>query len=244
MTTAVALGAGAVLVAALLGGATGFGTGLVCAPLLLLIGFPLAEVVAVNLTVALLTRVAVAYRLREHIDWRRATLLILGSVPGIVLGRAVGHLIDASVLKVAAGLAAIAFAGYLFARPSGTGTAVSRLGGLVAGVSGGFLATTISFNGVPPVLWLSRTGAEPLAFVADLAVYFVVGNLLAVPLLLIDGSVPVSRLGGLLLAWVPVSLAGNALGLRLAGRLSRRVFRALTLGLVVVTGAATVATAW
>src|ERR1044071_9784017 len=103
------LGAGAVLVAALLGGATGFGTGLVCAPLLLLIGFPLAEVVAVNLTIALITRVAVAYRLREHIDWRRATLLILDSVPGIVLGRAVGHLIDASVLKVTAGLVAIAF---------------------------------------------------------------------------------------------------------------------------------------
>ncbi len=244
MTTAVLLGAGAVLVAALLGGATGFGTGLVCAPLLLLIGFPLAEVVAANLTIALFTRVAVAYRLREHIDRRRVTLLILGSVPGIVIGRAIGHLMDPSVLKMAAGLVAIAFAGYLFARPPGVATGGSRFGGLVAGASGGFLATSISFNGVPPVLWLSRTDAEPLAFVADLAVYFVVGNLIAVPLLLIDGSVPAYRLGGLLLAWLPVSLAGNALGLRLAGRLSRRVFRAVTLGLVVVTGAATVATAW
>lgn len=238
------LGAGAVLVAALLGGVTGFGAGLVGAPLLLLIGFPLAEVVAVNLTIALFTRVAVVYRLWEHIDWRRPTLLILGSVPGIVLGRAVGHLIDASVLKMAAGLVAIAFAGFLFVRPPNAGTASSRFGGLLAGASGGFLATTISFNGVPPVLWLSRTDAEPLAFVADLAVYFVVSSLLAVPLLLIDGSVPVFRLGGLLLAWLPVGLAGNALGLWLAGRLSKRVFRAVTLGLVVVTGAATVATAW
>src|SRR5215475_4325027 len=102
MATAVVLGAGAVLLAALLGGVTGFGTGLVLAPLLLLIGFPLAEVVAVNLTIALVTRVAVTYRLREHIDRRRVTLLILGSVPGIVLGRAVGHLIDATALKVAA----------------------------------------------------------------------------------------------------------------------------------------------
>jgi uncharacterized membrane protein YfcA len=244
VTTAVVLGSGAVLVAALLGGATGFGAGLVCVPLLLLIGFPLAEVVAANLTIGLFTRVAVAYRLREHIDRRRATLLILGSVPGIVLGRAVGQLIGASVLKVAAGLVAMAFAGYLFGRPPVAAAAGSRFGGLVAGASGGFLATTISFNGVPPVLWLSRTDAAPLAFVADLAVYFVAGNLMAVPLLLIGGSVPVHRLGGLLLVWLPVSLVGNALGLRLAGRLSRRVFRAVTLGLVIVAGAATVATAW
>jgi uncharacterized protein len=244
VTTAVVLGAGAVLVAALLGGATGFGAGLVSVPMLLLIGFPLAEVVAANLIIGLFTRVAVAYRLREYIDRRRVTLLVLGSVPGIVLGRAFGDLIAANVLKVAAGLLAIAFAGYLFVRVPPAAAGGSRFGGLVAGASGGFLATTISFNGVPPVLWLSRTDAAPLAFVADLAVYFVVGNLLAVPLLLIDGNVPANRLAGLLLVWLPVGLVGNALGLRLAGRLSRRVFRAVTLGLVIVAGAATVATAW
>jgi uncharacterized protein len=242
--TAVALGAGAVLLAALLGGATGFGAGLVCVPLLLLIGFPLGEVVAANLAIGLLTRVVVAHRLREHIDRRRAAVLVLGSIPGIVLGHAIGHLIDQTALKVAAGLIAMAFAGYLLGRPSTAAATGSRIGGLVAGATGGFLATTISFNGVPPVLWLSRMDGPPLAFVADLAVYFVAGNLVAVPLLLLDGTVSAHRLGGLLLAWLPVSLAGNAVGLRLAGRLPDQVFRGVTLGLVIVAGAATVVTAW
>jgi hypothetical protein len=242
--TALVLGAGAVFVAALLGGVTGFGYGLVSAPLLLLIGFSLADAVAANLTIGMLTRIAVWYRLRHQVDRRRAGTLVIGSVPGMLLGYGVGRLIDPTVLKVGAGLLAIVFALYLAVRPGTTDRSGSLLGGLAAGVSGGFLAMTTSFNGVPPVLWLSRLNIEPLGFIADLAVYFVVGGIIAIPLVLVDGAVTPYRLGVLLVGWLPVGLAGNAVGLRLAPRLPRRVFRWVTLGLVLVAGAATVATSW
>lgn len=231
------------MLAALLGGATGFGAGLVCVPVLLLVGFPLADVVATNLAIGLFTRLVVAYRLRAHIDRRRATTLVLGSIPGIALGYAIRGLLNPTVLKMAAGVLAVVFAAYLLRRPATNANTGSRLGGLFAGAGGGCLATTISFNGVPPVLWLSRTDTQPLAFVADLAVYFVAGNLIAVTLLVLDGAVPAHRLGTLLLAWLPVSLAGNTIGLRLARHLPGTAFRAITLGLVILAGAATVATA-
>jgi uncharacterized membrane protein YfcA len=129
-------------------------------------------------------------------------------------------------------------------RPATADTTGSAIGGLAAGATGGFLAVTTSFNGLPPVLWLSRMDTQPLGFIADLAAYFVIGNLIAIPLLLTDGTVPPHRLGLLLLVWLPSGLAANAVGLRLAPRLSQPVFRFTTLGLVLVAGAATVATAW
>jgi hypothetical protein len=242
--TALVIGAGAVFVAALLGGVTGFGYGLLSAPLLLLIGFSLVDVVVANLAIGMLTRIAVWYRLREHVDRRRAGALVIGSVPGMLLGHEVGRLIDPTVLKVGAGLLAIVFAVYLAARPASAGATGSRTGGLAAGAGGGFLAMTTSFNGVPPVLWLSRLNTQPLGLIADLAVYFVLGGLIAIPLLLSDGTVSPHRLGVLLLGWLPSGLAGNAVGLWVARRLSRRVFRLITLGLVLVAGAATVVTAW
>jgi hypothetical protein len=242
--TVLVLGAGAVFLAALLGGVTGFGYGLVSAPLLLLIGFSLADAVAANLAIGMVTRIAVWYRLRGYVDRRRAATLVIGSVPGLLLGHEVGRFIDATLLKVSAGLLAMVFALYLTLRPGQGDRSGSRIGGLAAGAGGGFLAMTTSFNGVPPVLWLSRLDTQPLGFIADLAVYFVVGGLIAMPLVLAGGTVSPHRLGVLLLGWLPTSLAGNAIGLRIAPRLPRRVFRLLTLGVVLVAGAATAATAW
>ena len=70
-----------VLAASFLGGVTGFGYSLVATPLLLLLGFPLPFVVTVNLALAFVTRIPVAYRFRANLDPRRVAGLIAGSVP-------------------------------------------------------------------------------------------------------------------------------------------------------------------
>ncbi|MCQ0007905.1 TSUP family transporter [Actinomadura madurae] len=82
--TQIVVGAAGIFLAALLGGATGFGFGLVAAPSLLAAGLPLREVVAANLAIALLTRLAAVPRLRRHLVWPRAARLIGGAVPGIL----------------------------------------------------------------------------------------------------------------------------------------------------------------
>ncbi|WP_255269783.1 TSUP family transporter [Actinomadura madurae] len=84
--TQIVVGAAGIFLAALLGGATGFGFGLVAAPSLLAAGLPLREVVAANLAIALLTRLAAVPRLRRHLVWPRAARLIGGAVPGILAG--------------------------------------------------------------------------------------------------------------------------------------------------------------
>lgn len=235
-----------VLAASALGGVTGFGFALVCTPLLLLAGLPLADVVVVNLTISGLTRVATVVRLRSFVNRRRAGWLVAGSVPGMVAGFLVRDTVDDAVLKVAAGVVAVLVAAYLLLRPpaplpADAGTPPRRHAG-AAGLLGGFLGITTSLNGPPPVILLSRQHAGPRETIADLAVYFVVGNALTLLLLQVGGGLSLDRLGLLLACWLPGALLGNALGLTYGSRLPAPVFRLLTLGLVVVAGLATVLT--
>ena len=235
-----------VLGASVLGGVTGFGFALVCTPLLLLAGFPLADVVVVNLAISGTTRVATVVRLRHSVNRRRAGWLVIGVVPGLLVGLLVRDAVDDAVLKVGAGAVAVAVALYLLARPPAPRAADAgpppRLPSAVAGALGGFLGITTSLNGPPPVILLSRQRAEPREFVADMAVYLIVGNGLALLVLHLGGGLALDRLWLLLASWLPVAFAGNALGLAYGSRLPAGPFRLLTLGLVVVTGLATVVT--
>jgi uncharacterized membrane protein YfcA len=234
-----------VFAAGLLGGVTGFGFSLVCAPLLLLAGFPLADVVVVNLTIAFTTRLSTVLRLRRCVNRRRAGWLVLGCVPGLLLGFLVRDAVDDVVLKVGAGGLAVLVAAYLMFRPPPSRSddgPPPRLHSGVAGVLGGFLGITTSLNGPPPVILLSRQRAEPREFLADMAVYLICCNGLALLLIHLGGGLALDRLGLLLAYWLPGALLGNAVGLAYGSRLPAELFRALTLCLVMITGLATVVT--
>lgn len=236
-----------VFVASVLAGGTGFGYSLVCAPLLLLAGIPLADVVVINLTVGVVTRIGAVLRLRHSVDRQRSTYLVAGCVPGLLLGHLVLDRVDADVLKVTAGGVAVVAAGYLLLRrpaaasPADPG-APSRLAPGVAGVLGGFLGITTSMNGPPPVILLSHRNVAPRAFIADMAVYLLACNGMALLLIGLTGGLSLDRVGLLLACWLPGAVLGNHVGVTYGSRLPLAGFRLLTLGLVMVTGLATVAT--
>ncbi|WP_222268629.1 sulfite exporter TauE/SafE family protein [Modestobacter marinus] len=246
--TLVLSGAAVVVGASLLGGVTGFGFSLVCAPLLLLLGMGLTDVVVVNLTIGLLTRLATVARLHRSVHRRRAAYLVAGSLPGLLLGHLVRDVVSGDALKVTAGGVAVVVAAFLLlgpagARSAGDGSRVPPLATGGAGMLGGFLGITTSLNGPPPVVLLSRQNVAPRQFVADLAVYFIVCNALALALIGLAGELDLGRVGLLLLCWLPGAVLGNALGNTWAGRVPRGPFRVMTLCLVMVTGLATVVTA-
>jgi uncharacterized protein len=235
-----------VFLASVLGGVTGFGFALVCTPLLLLTGFPLADVVIVNLTISGVARLLAVVRLRRFVNRRRAGWLVLGCLPGLLLGLLTRDAVDDSVLKVGAGSLAVAVAAYLlFRSPSprahGAGSP-PRLQSGIAGLLGGFLGITTSLNGPPPVILLSRQRAEPREFIADMAVYLIFCNGMALALIQLGSGLALDRLGPLLAWWLPGALLGNTVGLAYGSRLPTDVFRAVTLILVMVTGLATVVT--
>jgi uncharacterized membrane protein YfcA len=235
-----------VFLASVLGGVTGFGFALVCTPLLLLTGFALADVVIVNLTISGVARLFAVARLRHFVNRRRAVWLVLGCVPGLLLGLLLRDAVNESVLKVSAGTVAVAVAAYLLFRPPGPRAEDAgpppRLQSGMAGLLGGFLGMTTSLNGPPPVILLSRQRAEPREFIADMAVYLICCNGIAIALISLSGGLDLERLGPLLAWWLPGALVGNSVGLAYGSRLPAGPFRVLTLVLVMIAGLATVVT--
>lgn len=254
-----------VLLATTLGGATGFGYGLVATPALLAAGIPIDRVVAANLAIALLTRLIPAWQLRRHLVWPRAGRLIAGSVPGILAGYGVRDLIDTDGLRIFAGAMALTAALALAFRshtgnrhdaPERAGASDARTPGvpgrdpavrgtppsaaLLAGMGGGFLGVTTALNGIPPALLLARDRVRPLPFIADLTVYFVVGNVITLAIVTAGDPALVGPVAHYVLIWLPIGVIGNQIGIRCARRIPSTVCRMLTLAVVTLAGLVTI----
>jgi uncharacterized protein len=237
--------AGGLVVAAasFLGGVTGFGYSLVATPLLLLVGFDLPFVVTVNLALACVTRVSVAYRFRADARPGRAAGLIAGSVPGLWLGAVVLTTVDVSTIKFGAGLIVMAAAVLLWRAVNAPPPREMPGAAVVAGFGGGFLGAATSLNGVAPVLLLARDKAAPRSVLADLALYFVASNAIGLVVLLVAGGLETDALYPAFLLWLPGSLLGNWAGTTIGPSMPETVFRRLTLAVVFLAGAVTALTA-
>lgn len=227
-----------VLSATFLGGVVGFAYGLVALPLLLLIGVPLGDVVVINLVVGLSSRLSVVARRHADVNWTRARLLLVGSVPGILLGTLTRSRLDADVIQLAAGVVTLVAVAAIARGANHRSRESSPPLVLVAGGMGGFLGVTTSLNGVPPALLLTGDRATARNMVADLAVYFVLGNVLTLLILSQSGQAPSGWVWSALLLWVPIGLAGNLLGVALGPRMPYAFFRRLTIGVIIVSGLA------
>ena len=233
--------------AAVLAGMTGFGYALLSTPVLLALGYPPATVVAANLSIALVTRITVAWRLRSWATWRRVGLLGAGSLPGLALGARLQAALDPEALRPAIGAAVVVAALLMLrARPQPRrdrqrgGTVLPMLTGFLSGV----LGTTTSLSGVPLIFYLSRLGLEPARFIADLAVYFVLTNAAGLFLLLVNGALAPDALLTTTAIWLPGALLGTLLGVRLGTRLPAPHFRTLVLAAALGAGVLTVASAF
>uniref|UniRef100_A0A831T8I7 Probable membrane transporter protein n=1 Tax=Thermorudis peleae TaxID=1382356 RepID=A0A831T8I7_9BACT len=233
--------------AAVLAGMTGFGYALLSTPVLLALGYPPATVVAANLSIALVTRITVAWRLRSWATWRRVGLLGAGSLPGLALGARLQAALDPEALRPAIGAAVVVAALLMLrARPQPRrdrqrgGTVLPMLTGFLSGV----LGTTTSLSGVPLIFYLSRLGLEPARFIADLAVYFVLTNAAGLFLMLVNGALAPDALLTTTAIWLPGALLGTLLGVRLGTRLPAPHFRTLVLAAALGAGVLTVASAF
>jgi uncharacterized membrane protein YfcA len=174
-----------------------------------------------------------------HVDVRALVPLLVAALPGLALGALLLSELSQSALQVAVGIAVIGAAGWQLAHRR-AGRERRAPPGWVAGLTSGVLTTSISVSGPPIVLWLEARGVGPAEFRATLAASFLALNLTGGAVLLAaeGGAAFDAGLVGPLLALV---VAGYGVGAVAFRRLDPERFFGLVLGLVAVTGCASVA---
>lgn len=225
--TAFAVFAGAALQAA-----TGFGFGLVAAPLLFAATSP-EEAVGLMMILGLeINTLTLTGERRRPRPLRAEALALVGwAVPGMLAGVFVLRSLDATTLQVIVTVGVLASLLVRRIRPAPGAPGFWALP--AAGLASGALNTATSTAGPPLVLYLLRRRAEPVQVRDTLTVIFFTFSVLGVAALAVTQTTEAIPGAGWVAGLVPLVLLGHLAGRRGFARLSSgRYELALTLTLV------------
>ena len=230
----------AALLAGIVTGLTGFGLALISTPILLFVYEP-RTVIVLTAIFSIFINVAVVWDSWQEARKRLALALLIPALFGIVAGVEVLNVIDPDYVRLGVGVIVI-FSALLLVKDITLPGAGTRWGTLVAGSASGALSTSTGLAGPPVVLLLASRGLPKHEFRGTSALYFLPMSVAGIVILALRGLVDAGEVPlGLLL--VPAAIAGKVVGTSLLKRVSEGAFRAVTLGLVILTGTLGIATA-
>ncbi|MFV2039805.1 MAG: TSUP family transporter [Acidimicrobiales bacterium] len=222
-----ALAFAVVVLAATLAGSIGFGQNLVAAPILALI--EPATVPAVLLLLALPITILVVIRERETVDLREVRWLIVGRVPGVVVGVFAVTALSQDGLGLVLGLSILLVALTTALGVSIPRTTATKLGG---GFVSGFGGTTVGIGGPTVAILYADVGGPRLR--ATMAAYLLAGALMSIGALAVAGHLGRTELE-LSLPLIPAVLLGYLASSRVAPMLDRGYTRPVVIGVSVVS---------
>lgn len=172
-------------------------------------------------------------------SWPDAKVLLLGAVPGTVLGAMFYARADPDSIRLLIGVIALAFVGWQMAQKAGLlRLADRRFGtraGLIAGVVVGFTSFVSHAGGPAAAVYLLGQKLPKTTYQATTVLVFWAANLFKFSFYALMGIMTFDTLGpGLLLA--PFAVLGTWMGIRAHGMVPERLFFGLTYVLLTVTG--------
>jgi uncharacterized membrane protein YfcA len=230
----------AALLAGIVTGLTGFRLALISTPILLFVYEP-RTVVVLTTIFSIFINAAVVWDSWRKARRRLALALLVPALFGIVGGTVILGVIDPVYIGLGVG-AIVIFSTVLLVRDIHLPGANTRWGTLVAGSASGALSTSTGLAGPPVVLLLASRGLPKHEFRGTTALYFLPMGIAGLTVLAARGLVeaPEVPLG---LVLIPAAIAGKVVGTALLKHVSEKAFRAVTLGLVILTGTLGVMTA-
>ncbi|MHB1591217.1 MAG: sulfite exporter TauE/SafE family protein [Sulfuricella sp.] len=219
------------LLAYLIRGITGFGSGLIAVPLLAHF-LPLQFVVPFVLVLDFTASIALGGKSREQIDWNELKPLLPFGAVGVMLGVALLIHMPREPLLVGLGIFVLIFGARTLLNIHGENP-ISRLWAIPAGLTGGTVGALFGTGGPPYIVYLSHRLKDKAKLRATFSGLFIFDgglrlvSFLATGLLLQDGMFTA------LLAALPIMALGLYLGHRVhLGISSRQMLRLVGLLLV------------
>jgi uncharacterized membrane protein YfcA len=234
----------ALVSASVLQSVTGFGFALFAIPIMIWLGMTLPQAIAVSLGSLAIQTLHATIHLRKEVKWR--SVVSSSGVRLIALPLGMFVLFHMKVLSkdqikqvVGAVVLVAVLAQWLWhVEPR---ERLHPIWGLLAFFGSGFTAGLCGMGGPPLVLWVMARKWNGLETRGFLMANF--GILVPVNMALLYYAFrdPIPKFILIGLAFSPLILAGNALGLRIGDRLPKARLRQLAFGLLVVVGASSIA---
>jgi uncharacterized membrane protein YfcA len=173
-------------------------------------------------------------QLRQHVDWRKIMPLLVGCLPGVVLGISLLKKTDEALLSLLLGLLLIGYGGYRLVfslRPRD----VHRGWAYVAGFSTGAISGAFSAGGPPTIIYTTLPGWTKDEIKATLSGFFFICGVVTAIGHVASGLTTVTVLR-FFTPTAPAVLAGVTLGAFFSCRFSTAGYIKLILACLVLLG--------
>ncbi|ABR47757.1 protein of unknown function DUF81 [Alkaliphilus metalliredigens QYMF] len=229
----IVFGALVIFFAAMTQGITSFGFSLISLPLLGLF-LPLKIVVPVLVIYSLLLNSIILYHIKEFIEIKRISILVMAGIIGTPFGVYLLKISDESTLKLLIGIiitiaAIVNFSGYKIKVKN------EKRSYIPVGLASGLLNGSVSLGGPPVVLFLTNQAVEKQIFRANLTLYFWILNITTIPTYFFGGLIT-----GEVIQYTaylsPGLIVGTLLGISLGNKVDENLFKKLTLSLIMCMG--------
>jgi uncharacterized protein len=226
---------GTIIIAAsaLLQGLSGFGFSILSLPLLAVYISP-KTAVPMLLIFSIVLNLSVIATCWRSFSIRNIWLLLLGGSLGIPIGTHLLLILDDVLLRKGIGSFIVVFALLLL---SGRRLKLKRenLTRFGIGIFSGILSGSVSMSGPPIIMFLSNQGVEKNEFRASLSGYFLLLNIITIPVYYYNGLFT-KEVINFTLNWLPALFAGVISGAFIASKIQSERFNRLVLILLLLTG--------
>ena len=229
-TLAIALGI--LLVAYLVRGITGFGSGLLAVPLLAHI-LPLQFVVPLVLVLDFSASLTLSRHARKYVRWDEIIPLLPSTIVGILLGVALLVSLPREPLLTALGLF-VMFFGVRYVFDIQGSKAISRLWAVPTGLAGGLISALFGTGGPPYVIYLSHRMRDKAQLRASFSGLFLFDGALRIAGFIYAGLFIQEKLLTAIALGIPVMAGGLYLGHKIHLGIGNRQMLML-IGLLLVT---------
>ncbi|MBM9537522.1 TSUP family transporter [Desulfobulbus alkaliphilus] len=221
------------LFAGIVQGLTGFGAGLLAIPLLCLV-MDVKSAVSLCILSTLIISTTMAYDLRRLLDHRKILPLLLGSLPGVVVGTMLLRMVDQGLIKNLLGilLVGVSCLNLLF---SPRALNPSLIWGYLAGFLSGVINALLAAGGPPAIIYTTLHDWKKDEIKATLTGFFMLVGYYTAGVHTFSGLID-TRILSYFAVTLPFVFAGTIIGSRISERINRRLYVQVVYGVLMVLG--------